>query len=140
LIDAGAAIRCVHALLRNKIGPPGFITVPFRKRTCFPFPPSPRARSTRGICVDRISSRPCFAGYFNSIQKPMPRYYFHFRAGSSTLKDEVGEVLADASSALQHAKRIALELVRGGESTNASIIVAEGDRPLFEVPLSELGN
>jgi hypothetical protein len=41
----------------------------------------------------------------------MPRYYFHFRAGSSTLKDEVGEVLADASSALQHAKRIALELV-----------------------------
>jgi len=42
----------------------------------------------------------------------MPRYYFHFRAGSSTLKDEVGEVLADASSALQHAKRIALELVR----------------------------
>ena len=70
----------------------------------------------------------------------MPRYYFHFRAGSSTLKDDVGEVLADASSALQHAKRIALELVRGGESTNASIIVAEGDRPLFEVPLSELGN
>jgi hypothetical protein len=70
----------------------------------------------------------------------MPRYYFHFRAGSSTLKDEVGEVLADASSALQHAKRIALELVRGDESTNASIIVAEGDRPLFEVPLSELGN
>src|ERR1700726_1113004 len=102
--------------------------------------PSPRARSTRGICVDRISSRPWYAGYFNSIQKPMPRYYFHFRAGSSTLKDEVGEVLADASSALQHAKRIALELVRGGESTNASIIVAEGDRPLFEVPLSELGN
>src|SRR6202790_601149 len=105
-----------------------------------PLPPSPRAGSTRGICVDRISSRPCFAGYFNSIQKPMPRYYFHFRAGSSTLKDEVGEVLADASSALQHAKRIALELVRGDESTNASIIVAEGDRPLFEVPLSELGN
>lgn len=73
-------------------------------------------------------------------RKPMPRYYFHFRAGSYTLKDEVGELLADASSALQHAKRIALELVRGGESTNASIIVAEGDRPLFEVPLSELGN
>ena len=70
----------------------------------------------------------------------MPRYYFHFRAGSSTLKDEVGEVLADASSALQHAERIAFELVRGGESTNASIIVAEGDRPLFEVPLSEQGN
>jgi hypothetical protein len=53
----------------------------------------------------------------------MPRYYFHFRAGSSTLKDEVGEVLADASTALQHARRIALELARGGESTNASIIV-----------------
>jgi hypothetical protein len=67
----------------------------------------------------------------------MPRYYFHFRAGSSTLKDEVGEVLADACSALQHAKRIALELVRGGESTNASIIVIGR---FFEVPLSELGN
>jgi hypothetical protein len=49
-------------------------------------------------------------------------------------------VLADASSALQHAKRIALELVRGGESTNASIIVAEGEQQLFEVPLSEQGN
>jgi hypothetical protein len=76
----------------------------------------------------------------SSIQEPMPRYYFHFRAGSSTLKDEVGEVLADAFSALQHAKRIALELVRGGESTNASIIVAEGEQQLFEVPLSEQGN
>jgi hypothetical protein len=64
-----------------------------------------------------------FRRYFNSIQKSMPRYYFHFRAGSSTLKDEVGEVLADASTALQHARRIALELARGGESTNASIIV-----------------
>ena len=49
-------------------------------------------------------------------------------------------MLADASSALQHAKRIALELVRGGESTNASIIVAEGEQQLFEVPLSEQGN
>src|SRR4030088_177308 len=32
-------------------------------------------------------------------RKPMPRYYFHFRAGSFTLKDEVGEMLADGSSA-----------------------------------------
>ena len=42
----------------------------------------------------------------------MPRYYFHFRSGYSVLKDEVGEVFADASLALQHAKKIALELVR----------------------------
>jgi hypothetical protein len=42
--------------------------------------------------------------------------------------------------ALQHAKRIALELLRGGEPTDASIIVAEGDRQLFEVPLSESRN
>jgi hypothetical protein len=70
----------------------------------------------------------------------MPRYYFHFRTGSSTFRDEVGEVLADASTALQHARRIALELARGGESANASIIVAEGDRQVFEVPLSEQGN
>jgi hypothetical protein len=49
-------------------------------------------------------------------------------------------VFADASLALQHAKRVALELLQGGEPTNASIIVAEGDRQLFEVPLSEHGN
>jgi hypothetical protein len=70
----------------------------------------------------------------------MPRYYFHFRSGYSVLKDEVGEVFADASLALQHAKKIALELARGGEPTNALIIVAEGDQHLFEVPLSERGN
>ena len=101
---------------------------------------SPSPRRLEPAFALTVFRRDLVAVYFNSIQKPMPRYYFHFRAGSSTLKDEVGEVLADASSALQHAKRIALELVRGGESTNASIIVAEGDRPLFEVPLSELGN
>jgi hypothetical protein len=68
----------------------------------------------------------------------MPRYYFHFRAGSSLSKDEIGEVLADASAALQHARKIALELVRGGEATaNAFIIVVEGSQQLFEVPLSE---
>jgi hypothetical protein len=70
----------------------------------------------------------------------MARYHFHFRAGSSLSKDEIGEVFADASQALQHAKQIALELVRGGEeATNAWIIVAEGDQQLFEVPLPELG-
>jgi hypothetical protein len=66
----------------------------------------------------------------------MPRYYFHFRAASSMTNDEVGEEFADASLALQHARRIALELVQGGESAKASIIVVEGDRQLFEVPLS----
>jgi hypothetical protein len=81
-----------------------------------------------------------FARCFDSIQGLMSRYHFHFRAGSSLLRDEIGEVFADASQALRHAKKIALELVRGGEeTTNASIIVAEGDQQLFEVPLSELG-
>jgi hypothetical protein len=70
----------------------------------------------------------------------MPRYYFHFRDGSSIFKDEVGEVFADAALALQQAKRIAHELARGGEPANASIIVAEGIGPLFEVPLPEYGN
>jgi hypothetical protein len=55
----------------------------------------------------------------------MPRYYFHFREGSSLFKDEIGEVFADASLALQHANEIARELLRGGEPANASIIVAE---------------
>jgi hypothetical protein len=70
----------------------------------------------------------------------MPRYYFHFRDGSSIFKDEVGQVFADAALALQHAKKLALELARGGEPTSASIIVAEGGRQLFEVPLSGQGN
>jgi hypothetical protein len=70
----------------------------------------------------------------------MPRYYFHFRDGPSIFKDEVGEMFADASLALQHAKKIALELARGGEPADAVIIVAEGDQHLFEVPLSEHGH
>ena len=70
----------------------------------------------------------------------MQRYYFHFRDGLSIFKDEVGEVFADAALALQHAEKIALELARGGEPTRASIIVAEGDRLLFEVPLSDQSN
>ncbi|MGZ5876730.1 MAG: DUF6894 family protein [Bradyrhizobium sp.] len=45
----------------------------------------------------------------------MPRYYFHFRSGSSLFMDEVGQVFADASLARQHARQIALELARGGE-------------------------
>ena len=67
----------------------------------------------------------------------MPRYYFHFRSGSSIFEDELGEEFADAASALQQAKRIALQLARGGESMNSAIIVTADDRQLFEVPLSE---
>ena len=67
----------------------------------------------------------------------MPRYYFHYRDGSSIFEDDVGEVFADASLAMQHAMKIARELARGGEPTNALIIVAEGDQQIYEVPLSE---
>jgi hypothetical protein len=70
----------------------------------------------------------------------MPRYYFHYRDGSSTFEDEVGEVFADASLAMQHATKIARELARGGEPTNAAIVVVEGGRNLFEVPLDDLGD
>lgn len=56
------------------------------------------------------------------------------------MKDEVGEIFADASSAVQHAEKIARELAQGGESASASIIVTEGDQDLFEVPLSGLSN
>jgi hypothetical protein len=69
----------------------------------------------------------------------MPRYYFHYRDGSSIFEDDVGEVFANASLALQHARTIALELARGGEPINAAIIVAEGDQHLFEVLLSQSG-
>jgi hypothetical protein len=70
----------------------------------------------------------------------MPRYHFRSRAGSSIFRDEVGDVFADAFLALQHAKRIALELARGGELAKAASIVSEDDRQLFIVPLSEHGN
>jgi hypothetical protein len=70
----------------------------------------------------------------------MPRYYFHYRDGSSIFEDDVGEVLADASLALQHATKIARELARGGEPTNAAIVVVEGVRNLFEVPLDDQGD
>ena len=130
------------ALPRNKTALPGFMAVLFRKGKCSPFSASARSPPRSEVFLLPVSYRNCpwLAGHFNSIQKPMPRYYFHFRTGSSTFRDEVGEVLVDASTALQHARRIALELARGGESANALIIVAEGDRQLFEVPLSEQGN
>jgi hypothetical protein len=70
----------------------------------------------------------------------MPRYYFHYRDGSSLFEDEVGEVFADASLAVQHAKKIARELARGGESINAAIVVVESGQHLFEVPLGEQGD
>ena len=65
----------------------------------------------------------------------MPRYYFHYRDGSSIFEDVVGEVFADASLAMQHATKIARELARGGEPTNAAIVVVEGGQQLFEVAL-----
>jgi hypothetical protein len=70
----------------------------------------------------------------------MPHYYFHYRDGSSMFEDDVGEVFADASLAMQHATKIARELARGGEPTNAAIAVVEGGRNLFEVPLDDLGD
>jgi hypothetical protein len=55
------------------------------------------------------------------------------------VKDEIGEIFADASSALQHARKIVQELMQGGELAGGSIIVAEGGRDLFEVPLLDQG-
>jgi hypothetical protein len=70
----------------------------------------------------------------------MPRYYFHFRDGSSIFEDDVGEVFADASLAMQHATKIARELARGGEPTGTTIVVVEGGQHLFEVPLGKRGD
>ena len=72
--------------------------------------------------------------------EPMPRYYFHYRDGSSIFEDDVGEVFADASLAMQHAKKIARELARGGEATNAVMVVVAGGQHLFEVSLAEQGD
>jgi len=67
----------------------------------------------------------------------MPRYYFHYRDGLSTVADNVGEVFADISLARQHATKIARELAQGGEPPNAAIVVVEGGQPLFEVALGD---
>jgi hypothetical protein len=67
----------------------------------------------------------------------MPRYYFHYRDGSLTFADDVGEVFADVSLAMQHATKISRELARGGEPPHAAIVVAEGSRMLFEVAVGE---
>jgi hypothetical protein len=70
----------------------------------------------------------------------MPHYYFHYRDGTSIFEDDVGEMFADASLAMQHAMKIARELARGGEPNNAAIVVVEDGRHLFEVPLAEQGD
>ncbi|MGZ5875265.1 MAG: DUF6894 family protein [Bradyrhizobium sp.] len=74
----------------------------------------------------------------------MPRYYVHFRDGSSPFKDEVGEVFADASLPLRFAIALCQEdrprTGAGRRGAGSVIVVAEGDQHLFEVPLSERGN
>jgi hypothetical protein len=70
----------------------------------------------------------------------MPRFYFHYRDGSSLFEDEVGEVFADASLAMQHATKLARELARGGEPANAAVVVLEGGQHVFEVPLGGQGD
>jgi hypothetical protein len=65
----------------------------------------------------------------------MPRYYFHYRDGSATFADDVGEVFAENSLALQHATKLARELAQGGEPSDAAIVVVEGGQQLFEVAL-----
>ena len=69
----------------------------------------------------------------------MPRYYFHFRDGSSIFEDDVGEVFADVAFGKAACHEIARELARGGEPTNAAIVVVEGGQHLFAVPLAEQG-
>ncbi len=102
------------------------------------FPRLRRLSFARAVAFFVVSLSPAMAS--RNPTKSMPRYFFHFRAEASLFKDEDGEVLADASLALQHARRIAAELVHGGESTNAAIIVVEDGRQLFEVRLSECGD
>ena len=70
----------------------------------------------------------------------MRRYYFHYRDGSSIFEDDVGEVFAGASLAMQHATKIARELAQGGEPPNAAIVVVEGGQQLFEVALGAQGD
>lgn len=66
----------------------------------------------------------------------MPRYYFHFKDGA-LFRDEEGEDLRDVELARCHARRLALELACGGERAGC-ILVADGNDPLFTVPLPRL--
>jgi hypothetical protein len=97
-----------------------------------------RPSFARAVALFVVSLSPATAS--RNPTRSMPHYFFHFRVEGSLFKDEDGEVLADASLALQHARRIAAELVHGGESTNAAIVVVEDGQQLFEVRLSECGD
>src|SRR3984957_19166760 len=121
----------------NEIGSPGF----YCGVTPLPAFHPLRGCCRRGILPSRLPALClCTPRHWSpdirfGSREPMPRYYFHYRDGSSIFEDDVGEVFADASLAMQHATKIARELARGGEPTNAAIVVVEGGQHLFDVPL-----
>jgi hypothetical protein len=137
----------IHSFINVKIGPlrePNQLIavsgLPFRKPTRFPRLQLPARFAAFGLSDIFVAIALGWPNVSTRSREPMPHYYFHFRTGSSIFEDEIGEVFAHDASALQQARRIALELARSGEPMNSAIIVTADDRQLFEVPLSENGS
>ena len=65
----------------------------------------------------------------------MPRYHFNYRY-DTVLEDATGEDLPNIDAARGHARRVALELARGGAAAPASVVVtgAKG-QTLFTIDL-----
>lgn len=61
-------------------------------------------------------------------------FHFHFMA-KTLLEDEIGQPFPDADAALRHAKILAAQLSAGGHLVGCTILVAQDDNILFEVPL-----
>ena len=61
-------------------------------------------------------------------------FHFHFMA-KTLLEDEVGQPFPDADAALRHARILAAQLSTGGHLVGCTILVAQDDNILFEVPL-----
>jgi hypothetical protein len=71
-----------------------------------PFLQSALPCAIRGLlcCLYFVTIALCSSNVSTRSREPMPRYYFHFRSGSSIFEDEIGEVFAHDASALQQAK------------------------------------
>jgi hypothetical protein len=67
----------------------------------------------------------------------MPLYFFHVRNGGSGLADHDGTALPDAQSAMNYARDLARELMRGNESRKRHwhVVVCDADgHELIDLP------
>jgi hypothetical protein len=135
----------IHSFINVKIGPlrePNQLIavsgLPFRKPTRFPRLQLPARFAAFGL--SDISSRSPLVGRMFRLGPGSPCRIIIFTSGPDHRYSRTKSARYLRMTALQQARRIALELARGGEPMNSAIIVTADDRQLFEVPLSENGS